>query len=47
MSGGVAGGDLPVERSEAWVVAMGRDVYAVRGGVGGNVAGRKHLSEDL
>ena len=47
MSRGVAGRDLPVERSEAGVVAMGRDVYAVRGGVGGYVAGGKHLGEDL
>ena len=47
VSRGVAGRDLPVERSEAGVVAMGRDVYAVRGGVGGNVAGGKHLGEDL
>ena len=47
VSRGVAGRDLPVERSEARVVAVGRNVYAVRGGVGGNVTGRKHLGEDL
>ena len=47
VSRGVARRDLPVERSEAGVVAVGRDVYAVRGGVGGDVAGRKDLREDL
>ena len=47
MSGGVAGCDLPVEWSEAGVVAVRRDVYAVGGRVGGDVAGREHLGEDL
>ena len=47
MSGGVARRDLPVEWGEAGVVAVRRDVYAVRGRVGGDVAGREHLGEDL
>ena len=38
---------LSIEGGEGWVVAVGRDVYAVGGGVGGNVAGREHLGEDL
>ena len=47
VSGGVARRDLPVERREAGIVAVWRDINAVRGGVGGNVAGGKHLGEDL
>ena len=47
MSRGIAWGHLAIEGSEARVVAVGRDIDAVGGGVGGDVTGGEHLGEDL
>ena len=47
VSRGVARRDLSIERSKAWVVAVWGDVYAVGGGVGGDVAGGEDLGEYL